>query len=95
MLRPQFNFTAFQSWIVGLKWNPEAIAQWQDFYNDAPRWMHYGQSGNLTFEALPHLPAFEDLKPPPCKRGIPSSAIYQSSFILFILFSFLTTILLK
>jgi hypothetical protein len=93
---------------LDLKWTPESISQWQEFYNDAPRFLFAGRAGNFTYEYLPRLPAFEDFKPPECKGGIPtnstilptsstvlptSSTIRQKSFVLFTLISFLTTVI--
>jgi hypothetical protein len=79
---------------LDLTWTPESISQWQDFYNNAPRFLFAGRAGNFTFENLPRLPAFEDFKPPECKRGIPtSSTIRPKSFVLFTLISFLTTVI--
>ncbi len=74
------------------QWTPETIVQWQEFYNKAPRLLIFGQGGNFSFQTLPELPPYKDLTPPPCKRGIPSSAIRQNSLILFTWISFLTMI---
>jgi len=76
-----------------LKWTPESIRKWQEFYNNASRVIFSGASSNFSMETLPRLPKYEDLKPPNCKRGIPNSAIRQNSFVLLILLSFLTTII--
>jgi hypothetical protein len=75
------------------KWTPEAIVQWQEFYNNASRLLIYGHAGNFSYETLPRIPKYKDLKPPECKRGIPSLAIRHNSLILFTLLSFITTIL--
>ena len=56
-----------------LEWTPQLIEEWQTFYNNASRWLVYGQSGNITVDFLPKLPEYEDLEPPPCKKGIPTS----------------------
>jgi hypothetical protein len=61
-----------------LKWTPESIQQWQEFYNDAPRVVIFGQTGNFSFENITKLPEFKDLKASECKRSILNSAIRQN-----------------
>ena len=65
------------------KWTPESVVEWQQFYNNASRLLIYGQSGNFSFEYLPHLPTYKDLKLAECKTRDSSFATRQtSSFLL-------------
>ncbi len=70
-----FNYTVFENTLLELKWTPESVKGWQEFYNNASRLLIYGKSGNFSYEDLPTLPKFQDLKPPTCKKGISSMAI--------------------
>ncbi len=70
----------FENTLLELKWTPESVKGWQEFYNNASRLVFFGTSGNFSFEDLPILPKFQDLKPPTCNRGISSMAISQNSF---------------
>ncbi len=93
VLRSSWNYAIFVDWLKKLTWTPESIQQWQEFYNDASRLLFFGGSSNFSFENLPRLPEFKDLKPPECKRGIPNSSIRPNSLIFFTLFSFLMTLI--
>ena len=65
------------------EWTPARIEEWQTFYNDASRLLAYGHSGNISVEVIPHLPEYKDLKPPPCKRGVPVTAVRKNPFRFF------------
>ena len=84
--------STLRQWLKERNWTAEAIAEWQSFYNNASRFLLSGQASNLTFDHLPHLPEYEDLKAPDCKRAIQSSTIRQSSFSFLILISLCTAI---
>lgn len=80
---PSVNMTMLPMWLMERKWTPELIVEWQTFYNNASRFLIYGQSGNFSFEYLPHLPTYKDLKPAECKTRALSFATRQtSSFLL-------------
>ena len=72
--------TVLPQWLRERQWTPERIVEWQAFYNDSSRILAYGQSSNISVEFVPHLPVYEDLKPPPCKRGIPVRTIRRNSW---------------
>jgi hypothetical protein len=87
------NYTALQTWLLERQWTPESIVEWQGFYNNASRFLIYGQGGNFSYQTLPELPPYKDLTLPPCQRGIPSSAIHENPLISFTLICFLTTVI--
>ena len=63
MLR-SLNYTTLRDKLLELKWTPDSIREWQEFYNNASRVLYFGGSGNFTGEYLPRLPQYKDLKPP-------------------------------
>jgi len=69
------DYDTLRQRLLDLKWTPESTREWQEFYNNASRFVFYGQSGNFSSENLPRLPQFKDLQPAECIRGIPSLAI--------------------
>jgi len=75
VFRPYLNYTALYSWLSALKWSPESIGKWQEFYNNASRYIIYGDAGNFSSEYLPRLPEFKDLKSSECQRSSPTLAI--------------------
>lgn len=97
---PSVTMNSLPDWLMKRNWTTESIAEWQQFYNHASRRLIYGQSSSFAFEYIPHLPTYKDLKPPECKQQtptptptptpIPSSAIRQSSLLLFTLISLCT-----
>jgi hypothetical protein len=76
-----FNYTVFVNTLLELKWTPESVKGWQEFYNNASRLVFFGKAGNFSYEVLPTLPKFRDLKPPPCKKGNASIPIHQNPFV--------------
>lgn len=75
------------SWLARVAWTPQLVAEWQKFFNDAPRLVAGGVAGNMTYVSLPGPPPYEDRIPQPCARNIPSSAIafkLYSSILIFI-----------
>jgi hypothetical protein len=89
------DYSKLGEYILAQKWSPESIGKWQDFYNNASRYLVYGDGVKFSSEYLPRLPEFKDLKPAECKRSIPSLAIRQHSFAFFTLIPFLTVIIKK
>ncbi|CAF4783786.1 unnamed protein product [Rotaria socialis] len=82
-----FDFEVFQKWLMDLKWTPELAEQWQKFYNDAPRVVISGPTGNFTITNLTRLPDYEDLKPAECKRSITNTAIRSVFLSMFFTFT--------
>ncbi len=78
VLRPLMNYTALQIWLMERQWTPESIIEWQEFYNNASRFLYFGYGRNFSYEILPKLPAYKDLTPPPCHKGIPPSTIREN-----------------
>ncbi|CAF4186234.1 unnamed protein product, partial [Adineta steineri] len=90
---PLEDYMKFQQLLRDLKWTPESVRKWQEFYDNAPRLLIGGRAGSYTLEELPRLPEYIDLKPSECKKDISSKGIHQTSFIsLTIIISFLTTL---
>ena len=79
-------------WLMQREWTSESIKEWQTFYDNASRRVAYGFSGNFSNQFLPHLPKYQDLDPPPCKKGIPSSAVRESFMFYFSFISFFSAI---
>ncbi len=75
VFRPSFNYTAVYYRLLAMKWSPESVEKWQDFYSNASRYLMYGDSGNFSSEYLPRLPEFKDLKSSECQRSSPTLAI--------------------
>ncbi|CAF0997031.1 unnamed protein product [Adineta steineri] len=88
---PVEDYMKFQQWLRDLKWTPESINKWQEFYDNAPRLLIAGGAGNFTYEELPRLPEYIDLKPQECKKTISSKGIHETSFISLTIISFLMT----
>ncbi|CAF3360809.1 unnamed protein product [Rotaria socialis] len=63
-----FDYNQLQEWLQSLKWTPERVAEWQEFYNTVPRIAIYGAAPNLQFNPLPRIPEYKDLKPVICTR---------------------------
>lgn len=85
-----------QEWLRQRQWTPEAIKDWQTFYDNASRLLVYGFGETFSTQFLPHLPEYQDLNPPSCKKGIPiptSSARRENLMVFSVLISFLLTIL--
>lgn len=91
MFSSSYSFSALRKWLLELQWTPESTLQWQEFYNNASRRVIFGVAGNFSYENLPQIPEYEDLKPLECKKIIISSAVDQKSFIFLILISFVIT----
>lgn len=72
--RPTYNSGALYSWLARVQWTPEKIAEWQQFYNDAARFVVGTVPNNVIYVNLPTLPAYNDLMPDPCTRNIPNSS---------------------
>ncbi|CAF2811760.1 unnamed protein product [Rotaria sp. Silwood2] len=88
------SIETLEKWLKELKWTPESVVQWQNFFNDASRLVVYGRTDNYKFINQDKLPEYKDLKPLECKRTISNLAIRQNfSFILFTFTSFFTTII--
>ncbi|CAF0933370.1 unnamed protein product [Adineta steineri] len=88
---PFEDYMKFQQWLRDLKWTPESINKWQEFYDNAPRLLIAGGAGNFTYEELPRLPEYIDLKPQECKKDMSSKGIHETSFISLTIISFLMT----
>ncbi|CAF5211345.1 unnamed protein product, partial [Rotaria magnacalcarata] len=65
---PPFDYNQFKGWLQSLKWTPDRVAEWQEFYNTAPRMLIHGAAPNLQFNPLPKIPEYKDLKPVTCAR---------------------------
>jgi hypothetical protein len=93
VLRSSLNWEKLREWLLEINWTSESKAEWQKFYDDAARLVISGSGDNTTFEIIPGLPKYEDLKPPECKRGIPNSAAHQNAFVFLTIVSLLTKIM--
>ncbi|CAF1097141.1 unnamed protein product [Adineta steineri] len=90
---PLEDYMKFQQLFRDLKWTPESVRKWQEFYDNASRLLFGGRAGNYTLEELPRLPEYIDLKPSQCKKDISSKGIHETSFISLTIISFLTTLI--
>jgi uncharacterized Zn-finger protein len=57
-----------EQWLRNLTWTPESVAQWQEFYNKAPRLIIYDRGNQTDSEVLPIIPKYEDIKVEPCNK---------------------------
>lgn len=73
------NYTALQTWLLERKWTQESIIEWQEFYNNASRFLFFGAAGNFSQETIPGIPPYKDLTPPPCHKGISPTTITENS----------------
>jgi hypothetical protein len=88
LLSSSVSNAALRIWLQSLQWTPELIVQWQEFYDNASRYLFYGRAGEHSIEYMAEIPKYEDLKPSECKRTILNSALNQKSFVLLIFISF-------
>ncbi len=65
MNRPVDNIK-LEQWLRNLTWTPDSVAQWQEFYNKAPRLIIYDRGNRTDSEVLPTIPKYEDIKFEPC-----------------------------
>src|ERR1700722_10305504 len=65
--RQLMNYTKLKKWLRNLEWTPESALKWQEFYNNASRYVIYGTDGRQV-EILPRLPKYEDLEPTQCNK---------------------------
>ena len=65
------DYMALQNWLLQLQWTPELVADWQRFYDTAPRLVGSGRSGDHSLEMLSSLPNYEDVRTIPCRRAMP------------------------
>ena len=79
VFRSLLNFTALEIWLLERKWTPESIIEWQEFYNNASRFLYFGGAGNFSYEIIPGIPPYKDLTPPPCHKGIPPTTLSGNS----------------
>jgi hypothetical protein len=87
VFRSSLNWEKLREWLLKINWTSESKAEWQKFYDDAARLVIYGGGDNVTFEHIPELPIYQDLKSPECKRNILNSCVNQKSFIILIFIS--------
>ncbi|CAF3465404.1 unnamed protein product [Rotaria socialis] len=57
-----------EQWLRNLTWTPKSVAQWQEFYNEAQRFIMYDRGSYMDFNVLPTIPKYEDLQVEPCNR---------------------------
>ncbi|CAF5022855.1 unnamed protein product, partial [Rotaria sp. Silwood1] len=50
-----------QEWLLNLGWTPQAVTQWQEFYNKAQRFILYDREGQFTNKVLLTIPKYKDL----------------------------------
>lgn len=68
--RPGFDEDEFKNWLIDLKWTPELAFQWQKFYDNASRWLIYGEAAHLQFEDFDGLPKYENFQPEECTKSL-------------------------
>jgi hypothetical protein len=68
-----------EQWLHNLTWTPESIAQWQEFYNKAPRLIIYDRGSHMDSEVLPIIPKYEDIEFEPCNKKEIQNSTDQSS----------------
>ncbi|UJR09497.1 hypothetical protein I4U23_013735 [Adineta vaga] len=91
--QPTVSYSEVRKWFMELKWTPELKLKWQEFYHNSPRYLISGRAGNFTYEDLPKLPTYKDLKPSECNSDThPNTAIHQHSFTIFALIPFIITV---
>lgn len=90
-----FSYSALRKWLRSLNWTSDSADQWQKFYQDASRIVISSHGGNYSFDYLPKLPEYEDLKAPECKRSALNSSVRQNSCIIFTFISFFVTMQLN
>lgn len=103
--RPLTDISQLKNWLLDIKWTPKLAVEWQQFYNDASRIVALSTE-TQTYEILPKIPEYEDLKQEQCIRGMfdvnssslmmldCNSAPVHKTFILFSVFPFLITLFL-
>ncbi|CAF1097122.1 unnamed protein product [Adineta steineri] len=52
---PLEDYMKFQQLLRDLKWTPESVRKWQEFYDNAPRLLIGGRAGSYTLEELPEI----------------------------------------
>ncbi|CAF2018482.1 unnamed protein product [Rotaria magnacalcarata] len=57
-----------EQWLHNLTWTSNSVAQWQEFYNEAQRFIMYDRGSYMEFNVLPTIPKYEDLQIEPCNR---------------------------
>ncbi|CAF4656451.1 unnamed protein product, partial [Rotaria sp. Silwood1] len=58
----------FIEWLMNIKWTPDSISKWQDFYNKAEITTTSGIAGYPIFSTL-FIPKYKDLPPVECKKN--------------------------
>jgi hypothetical protein len=83
--RSKFDFEHAKEWLLDIKWTPELVAQWQEYYNTAPRLSLFIRGGHFESEPLGILPKYQDLKPAFCANkptGNAAAICLQKIYIL-------------
>ena len=62
-----FSRSSLAPWLLQLQWSAAARIKWQDFYNNAMRYVAYGSSTEMNYRMLT-LPNFKDLEPVQCVK---------------------------
>ncbi|CAF1630879.1 unnamed protein product [Rotaria sp. Silwood1] len=60
-----YNYGDVMQWIKSIEWTPTIAAQWQEFFNNAPRHIYYGLTENLSWEKF-DMPKYKDLETESC-----------------------------
>ncbi|CAF3997847.1 unnamed protein product [Adineta steineri] len=66
-LSSAYDMEHAKEWLLDIKWTPELAAQWQEYYNNAPRLSLFVREGHFVSEPLGLLPKYRDLEPTLCK----------------------------
>ncbi|CAF4071354.1 unnamed protein product, partial [Adineta steineri] len=66
-LSSAYDMEHAKEWLLDIKWTPELAAQWQEYYNNAPRLSLFVRDGHFVIEPLGLLPKYRDLEPALCK----------------------------
>ena len=66
--RTEWDLPTLENWLSGRDWTPALIAEWQEFYHNAPRVSFSGWADDFVIEVLPRIPEYEDLELPKCER---------------------------
>ncbi|CAF3621444.1 unnamed protein product [Rotaria sp. Silwood1] len=63
-----FNHEEFKQWLMNINWTSQLATQWQEFYNNASRFVLFNGPNNLEIITLVQLPKYEDFKQNECNR---------------------------